>query len=202
MISKERSNLNGLVLAGGRSTRMGADKGAMQWRGKEQRYYMADLLQPLCDDVFISCRPEQESEIDRAYRTLADKYEGMGPFGAILTAFPAQPYAAWLVIACDLPLMDLATLHYLVANRDATALATTFESPYDGKPEPLITIWEPKAYPVMQEMVAESISCPRKVLMRYLEQVNIIKAPNPDALMNANTPEDSEKVKQLLQYVK
>lgn len=49
--------VNGLVLAGGRSLRMGRDKGAIAWHGKPQREYAADMLKNLCGEVFISCRP-------------------------------------------------------------------------------------------------------------------------------------------------
>jgi len=46
--------LNGLVLAGGKSLRLGTDKGKINWHGNEQRYYIAELLQKFCDEVFIS----------------------------------------------------------------------------------------------------------------------------------------------------
>ncbi|MBS1503406.1 MAG: NTP transferase domain-containing protein, partial [Bacteroidetes bacterium] len=59
--------LNGLVLAGGKSQRMGFDKGAVNWFGKEQRYYLADMMKPLCNEVFISCRDDQKSGIDIQY---------------------------------------------------------------------------------------------------------------------------------------
>ena len=190
--------LNGFVLAGGKSVRMGYDKSTIQWHGKEQRYYMADLLQSVCADVYISCRNEQQDEIDPAYKTLADTYTGLGPYGAILSALKAQPDKAWLVIACDLPLLDLATLKYLIQNRDVGMLATTFESPFDGLPEPLITIWEPASFPVLLSRLSEGISCPRKTLIRNKELVKILKASNPDALINANTPEDAQKVKEII----
>ncbi|MEP6951744.1 MAG: NTP transferase domain-containing protein, partial [Ginsengibacter sp.] len=48
--------LNGLVLAGGKSERMGYDKGMIVWHGREQQYYLADLLKNLCEEVYISCR--------------------------------------------------------------------------------------------------------------------------------------------------
>src|SRR4051812_47661865 len=52
--------LNGLVLAGGKSERMGRDKTRINWHGKEQCYYISDLLKPFCSEVFISCRHEQQ----------------------------------------------------------------------------------------------------------------------------------------------
>jgi molybdopterin-guanine dinucleotide biosynthesis protein A len=140
--------LNGLVLAGGKSVRMGYDKGAVNWYGKQQRYYMADLLRPFCNKVALSCRVEQKAEIDPAYAVLEDTFIDLGPYGAILSAFRENPDQALLVIACDLPLMDANTLQYLVANRNPSALATAFQSGFDDFPEPLITIWEPKSYPV------------------------------------------------------
>src|SRR5215210_4131502 len=108
MISKDNLPvLNGLVLAGGQSTRMGNDKGRMQWHAKEQLYFMADLLRTFCSEVYLSCREEQEAEIQNYhYKTITDRYSGLGPYGAILSAFHKISGVAWLVVACDLPLMD------------------------------------------------------------------------------------------------
>jgi len=191
--------LYGLVLAGGKSMRMGIDKGAMQWHGKQHRYLLADMLQTVCDDVYISCRAEQQSEINNFYKTLTDSVEGAGPLIAILSAFSKYPDVAWLVVACDLPLLDKATISHLVANRKTDAIATTFRSPFDQLPEPLITIWEPGSYPLLQAHIASGYKCPRKALIRNEDLVNIMPPPDPDALTNANTKEDAEKVRVLLE---
>lgn len=192
----QADSITGLVLAGGKSKRMGADKGLMQWHGKEQRYYMADLLQTLCTQVFISCRPEQEAGIDAPYQALPDAYQGLGPVGGILTAFQRFPHTPLLVTACDLPLLDYSTLTYLLLNRNPATLATTFASPHDGLPEPLITIWEPASRAVLQAFAEKGISCPRKVLLN--NSITVLQPLHPDALLNANTPADADKVYQLL----
>src|SRR5437763_7736714 len=166
MISKGRTDtpsINGLVLAGGKSTRMGQDKGRMKWHQKEQRYYLADLLSHYCIDVFISCRIDQQQEIDPAYRTLPDTYTGLGPYGGILSAFRYQPDSAWLVVACDLPLIDDAALSYLLQHRDPAAVATTFKSSHDGLPETLFTIWEPRSHQVLLSFLDAGNRCTRKV---------------------------------------
>lgn len=199
MISGERSRINGLVLAGGKSIRMGSDKGLTEWHGKPQRYYIADLLSEFCNEVYISCREEQVKELVAAgYRPLPDAttYANNGPTGGILTAMEHKLDTAWLVIACDLPLLDKETIAYLVTNRNTKAIATTFESPFDGLPEPLITIWEPAAYTILLHKLQEGFKCPRKVLIN--NPATILKPPYPDALLNANTPEDADKVNQIL----
>ncbi|MDR3681044.1 MAG: NTP transferase domain-containing protein [Flavipsychrobacter sp.] len=198
---KEIPTLSGLVLAGGKSVRMGQDKGNINWHGKEQRYYMADLLEQYLLDVRISCRADQLDDMNVAYKVLPDetKFAGMGPYGGILTAFATKPDNAWLVVACDLPLVDDSTLQYLIANRDTDAIATTFESPMDGHPEPLITIWEPGSLPLLLKFAAEGFKCPRKLLRRHANQVKLLKAPDPYALMNANTPEDLATIQEIVQ---
>lgn len=187
--------LNGVVLAGGKSVRMGFDKTLIEWHGKEQRDYMADILSAFCKDVFISCRDDQQQASN--YKTITDNFTGLGPYGAILSAFRENPDAAWLVVASDLPLMDKATLQYLVDHRDISAVATTFESPFDGFPEPLITIWEPKAYSILLSFLAQGYSCPRKALRN--NNVRSIKAQHLEKLMNVNTREELAKAKELLQ---
>lgn len=189
-MSLRTAPVQGLVLAGGRSLRMGQDKSLMTWHGKPQREYMADMLQTLCEEVYISCRAGQG--IESAYPSLPDTFFELGPYGAILSAFRHQPNTAWLVVACDLPLLDPATLEFLLQNRQARRVATTFESPHDQMPEPLITIWEPKSYAVLLSFLAQGYSCPRKVLMNA--DTHILPVPNPAALTNVNTPEELEKM--------
>jgi molybdopterin-guanine dinucleotide biosynthesis protein A len=199
MILKENHNaplLNGLVLAGGKSSRMGTDKDLIKWQGKEQRYYAADMLEKFCEEVFISCRLEQEKDLDASYKTLPDTFLNIGPYGGILSALHSQKDKAWLVIACDFPLLDEKTIKFLIAHRDTQRIATTYESPFDGLPEPLITIWEPKSYSVLLEFLDKGISSPRKVLIN--NNTLILKSENPKALMNVNTPEDAEKVREIL----
>lgn len=198
MISKETDvpQLNGLVLAGGKSQRMGNPKDKINWHGKEQRYYAADLLAPFCDEVFISCRQDQLENFDPNYNALTDTFLNMGPFGGILSALRLQRDTAWLVVACDLPLLDEKSLEFLIENRNIEKAATTYESPFDGLPEPLITIWEPKSYPLLLNFLGSGITCPRKVLIN--SDTLILKPGNPDSLMNVNTPEDREKAQEIL----
>ncbi|MCL1664928.1 NTP transferase domain-containing protein [Elizabethkingia ursingii] len=203
MTSNDQNNLpllNGLVLAGGKSVRMGAAKDQLNWHGKEQRYFAADLLAPFCEEVFISCRQDQLDDFDTGYNALTDTFLNMGPFGGILSALRSQRDKAWLVVACDLPLLDKESLKLLIESRNPEKVATTYESPFDGLPEPLISIWEPKSYPLLLHFLGIGNTCPRKVLIN--SDTLILKSQNPDALMNVNTPEDAAKAQQILSTLK
>jgi molybdopterin-guanine dinucleotide biosynthesis protein A len=186
--------LYGLVLAGGKSQRMGQDKGKMDYHGKPQREHMADQLAKSCAEVFISGRADQE--MDTNYSYLPDTFTGLGPFGGLLSAFRAHPDAAWLVVACDLPLLDQKTLQQLVDARNSSKIATAFNSPVNTFPEPLIAIWEPRAYWALLQFLAQGYSCPRKVLIN--SAVELIDAQSPEALMNVNRPEEYEQVLKVL----
>jgi molybdopterin-guanine dinucleotide biosynthesis protein A len=195
-LEQTKPKLNGLVLAGGKSERMGFDKGSVNWFGKEHRYYVADMLKPFCNEVFISCREDQRRQIPADYNVVTDTFTGLGPYGAILSAFREQPDNAWLVVACDMPLLDLATIQYLANRRDVSKIATAFNSPDNEFPEPLITIWEPKSYPALLFFLSQGYSCPRKALIN--SDVCLLQAPDTSALANINTPEELEKVRRVI----
>lgn len=190
-LSERRPLLKGLVLAGGQSQRMGHDKGAIAYHGVPQREYMGQLLEPLCEETFISCRKEQSALIESRFPLLEDTFDGLGPLGAILSAFREDPEAAWLVVACDLPLLNEESLQQLRRSRNTSKIATAFNSPVNEFPEPLIAIWEPRAYPVLLQFLAQGYSCPRKVLIN--SAVELIDAQDPKALINVNKPEEKEE---------
>jgi molybdopterin-guanine dinucleotide biosynthesis protein A len=190
--------LRGLVLAGGRSQRMGQDKGKLAYHGQEQRAYAAELLASFCQDVHVSCRPDQVVELEYAgLRPLPDTFADLGPLSGILSALRLDPNAAWLVVACDLPFLSEATLAHLVQHRQPARLATAFQSPENEWPEPLITIWEPASYPQLLRFLSLGYSCPRKTLIN--SDVAVLPAPAPQELRNVNTPEEAEQVRQELE---
>jgi molybdopterin-guanine dinucleotide biosynthesis protein A len=196
-VQQAKPLLNGLVLAGGKSIRMGYDKGLIAWHEKEQRYFLADLLKKLCNEVYISCRPDQQKIIDSNYQTVTDTFTGLGPFGAILSAFREKPDTAWMVVACDLPLLDIDTLQYLKDHRNSSSTATAFINPDNNLPEPLITIWEPKSYPLLLSFLSQGYICPAKVLRN--SDITTLQIKKTEALTNVNTQEELEKMQQLLQ---
>ena len=178
--------LRGLVLAGGRSTRMGRDKATLTYHGRTQLEVGLDLLRDLGIPGWISVRPDQAADPARAHHPqIVDGADGAGPIAGILAALRAEPGAAWLVLACDLPFLDAATLRTLVAARDPDRLATAFRSGHDGLPEPLCAIWEPQAVGPLAQHVADGGRCPRKFLLAH--DARIIDLPRRDALDNINS---------------
>jgi molybdopterin-guanine dinucleotide biosynthesis protein A len=188
--------LNGLVLAGGKSERMGIDKGLIDYHGLPQRAYLYRLLENFTEDTFISCRPDQVESLESDFKTIPDSISGLGPFGALLSAFREFPNHAWLVVACDLPLITPETMMELIDGRNPSKIATTFFNPETKFPEPLITVWEPKAYPELLHFLSLGYSCPRKVLIN--SRTEILNPADPNTLLNANNPLDLEQVKKRL----
>lgn len=181
--------LCGLVLAGGRSSRMRADKAALAYGGRPQLDLAFELLESRVAKTWVSVRPEQRAErVRAAHPQIVDEPDVEGPIAGILAAQAARPDAAWLVVACDLPLLDAATLDELLAARDEHRLATAFVSSFDGLPEPLCTIYEPASREPIRRYVAAGGSCPRKFLIGH--DVTLLTPANARALDNANTPEE------------
>ena len=184
LIKEKIAPIQGLVLAGGKSTRMGTDKGMLNFYGKNQRDVAIELLEKNNLKTFLSVREDQEIGISNK---ITDKLVGLGPFGAICSAFQENPNVAWLVIATDLPFVNDATIQKLLKYRNPSKAATTIKGKDKQFPEPLITIWEPKSYTILLNYLAQGYSCPRKVLIN--SDIEIIEVDD-NLIRNINTPEE------------
>ena len=177
--------LHGLVLAGGRSTRMKRDKAALAYHGESQLEHAWRLLTPHVAQRFVSVRADQQDDPLRAgYPQIVDAIADAGPAAGILAAFDRHPHSAWLVLACDLPHLDARTLAHLAAQRDAARPATAYRSAHDGLPEPLCAIWEPASRAGLAARVAAGRSCPRRFLIDA--GTKLLDPLVPHALDNVN----------------
>ena len=181
--------LKALVLLGGKSSRMGEEKGLIHYHQKSQAEHLVMLLEDLGLEVLLSVREEQKenySFLNRSFVT--DQIQGAGPLGGIASAMRSFPQTAFVVVACDLPNLQKEQLEFLMKNRNTKAYATCYASPLDGGPEPLCSIYEPKSLAALMKVWANGKSCPRKML--FNRTVEVLPIRDERFLANANTPEE------------
>lgn len=187
----KKINIYGLVLAGGKSTRMGKDKAQLEYHGKNQVEYTCDLLSKYCDRVFVSTRDKVYSS---KYESIFDTFLNLGPVGGILSAQTLLPNTAFLVVACDMPYINERTIEKIVSERDYFKFSTCYINYENNLPEPLCAIYEPKSKTSLMDFIAEGYSCPRKFLINY--NVKKILPDNPLEMSNINHIEEYQKIKE------
>jgi molybdopterin-guanine dinucleotide biosynthesis protein A len=189
---KTNHSLHGLVLAGGRSCRMGQDKaGLVHPDGRSLARRCHDLLkQAGCESVAISIRSDQEipTGLEGVEIVRDPPGESLGPIVGMVAGMRLHPNSNWLVVACDLPRLDTLTLTHLVDSRLDGENFLAYRSEFDGLPEPLCTLYSPGALRLLEQAQAEDFRCPRKILIRG--ECRLLEPITPRALENANTPED------------
>jgi molybdopterin-guanine dinucleotide biosynthesis protein A len=168
---------------------MGSDKASLILDGETQLDRAMQLLDTHLDRVFVSTSADQvDDPLRRNYDQVVDRYENMGPIAGILSAMDAYPEVSWLVLACDLPNIDDATIAYLKDNASPEHVATAFRSIRDDLPEPLCAIYRPSSRASIDRFVQAGKNCPRKILIN--STTCLLQQPNPGALHNINSPED------------
>lgn len=181
--------LYGLVLTGGKSSRMGTDKALLNYHGETQLERTACLLSTTCRKVFVSCRQEQAPQYSTfGIPPITDSYLDLGPLGGLLSAQREHPDAAWLIAACDMPLLDHDTLRTLAGRRNPFTFATAFRDPASGHPEPLLSIYEPKSrLPLLLQHAQGNNSL--SSFLRH-SRITITEPANASALHNINNNTD------------
>lgn len=192
------SELRGLILAGGQSRRLGQDKAALEFGGRSQLERATDLLGERLDHVHLSVRAGRfRNTVRFDHQLIFDLYDNLGPAAGILSAHRAFPEVAWVVLACDMPLVDGAIIGALIEQRDPRKAATVFANSRDGLPEPLCAIYEPVTLARFRRLAEKEIeTSPRALLIQ--SELRKLELPRANALDNINTPEDLARINDLL----
>jgi molybdopterin-guanine dinucleotide biosynthesis protein A len=187
LIQEKIAPIKGLVLVGGKSTRMGQDKSELNYFGKPQKEFAKELLENNNLETYYSVHTLSEKEDE-----ISDKFLNLGPFGGICSAFQKDPNSAWFVLATDVPFINDTIIQLVLKHRNPSKVATAIKGRNKEFVEPLITIYEPKVYPILLQYLAQGYSCPRKMLIN--SDVEIVEIDD-DFIRNINTPEEFEDAK-------
>lgn len=111
----------GIILAGGKSSRMGADKGLLELGGKPLITYAFQALSGLCTTILISSSSEAYHSF--GYQVIPDVFPGIGPMGGIYSALGKSKTEKNLILSCDLPFASKELMSYILQNSDVHQVA-------------------------------------------------------------------------------
>ncbi len=195
--------LSAAILAGGASSRMGRNKALLELEGVRLIERVLARLEPLTNDILVSTNePDAYSFLQGRVRFVPDAVGlGQGPLAGIASALAAARHPRLLVVAADMPFLNLALLRHL-ALLDPTADVTAPVIVTNGLPEPLHAIYSKAIFPIIEAQLAAGN---RKVL-DLLSQVKVREVPRAEiapfdptfrSFFNANTPQEWALAEQL-----
>ncbi len=193
------TEIMGVVLAGGLSSRLGQTKHVLQMHGDhvpDMLRRTVTLLESRVACVRVSCRKESAIE---GYACIPDRGESMGPLSGLYAALhlvQTLPYRALLMLSCDLPFMNAETLDSLLWHRDEDVrhnpdlLMTTFRQTHTGYIEALVAIYEKRSFPFF----AKAVTLRQRQINLVLPEDSCAYIPYPPKeslpFFNINTPDD------------
>jgi molybdopterin-guanine dinucleotide biosynthesis protein A len=197
-----RGEIEGFILAGGASTRMGREKALLEVGGELMVLRLAALLDRLCAQVTLIAPPQSFMELP--LRVIPDDQPGLGPLGGITTALRVSR-AEWnLVVGCDLPFLTRPWLAFLMARARSSMAHAVMAQGLRGPVEPLCAMYRASARPQIAAALARGV---RKVT-DGLEDLRLEMIPASEwkafdsrglLFKNMNAPEDYEEVRRLLE---
>ncbi len=198
--SASAPELLGLVLCGGRSQRMGADKGLLETRGTPWAKRAARKLAPLTDRVALSINPDQEIVYSFAFadlRLIVDDGRAPGPLGALLSAHASQKCDLF-VLAVDLLDLQTETLRLIISHARAgdsavrnSARVVCFAG--EAGLEPLCAFYSAAALERLAAALAENRlnGFSLQQIGNFIEAQTLSLGERAKEFRNYNTPEDT-----------
>ena len=189
-----------IVLAGGRSSRMGTEKAALVLEGRSMLQRAVDAVAQVAGEVVLvgaPGRPLPEVTTTAPLRRVDDAVEGEGPLAGIAAGLAAIVAPVAIVVGCDMPWLQPQLLEVLLARVEAGARLVV--PLHGGRPEGLCSAWRADALPIV---CAHLEAGDRRVMAVASDLAAVRLSPadyahaDPEGLSfrNLNTPEDFERL--------
>ncbi|HEX6802761.1 MAG TPA: molybdenum cofactor guanylyltransferase [Terriglobales bacterium] len=191
MYHRNMDPVNGFVLAGGKSTRMGRDKTLLELAGHPLIEHMTELVRTICDQA---CIVGERAKFSRFAPVVEDVYPGHGPLGGIHAALASSETDLNLVIGVDLPFLPEGFLRYLISqSRSSGAVITIPEA--GGHLQTLCAVYRKEFAEVAQRALSSGRNkvdaAFAEVSIKKISGDELVKAGFDAAIFrNVNTPED------------
>jgi molybdopterin-guanine dinucleotide biosynthesis protein A len=139
-VTNRHIEVTSIILAGGRNLRLGSNKALETIGGKSLIERVVERVKLVSTRTLIVTSPGQPAlPVAGEVEFLVDLYPGKGPLGGIYTGLLASPSSHSIVVACDMPFLNIELLRYMIQlSRGFDAVVPRLEK---GKVEPLHAIY-------------------------------------------------------------
>jgi molybdopterin-guanine dinucleotide biosynthesis protein A len=192
----EATSVQGLLLCGGRSTRMGREKATLEIRGEVLWRRQVRVLEEAVSGG-VAVAGSREGPWDEAGRVVVDDVApGAGPIAGICGGLKWAGAGHLVVLAVDLPLMQPGFLRRLIEMRRA---GVGVVGVLDGEREPLAAVYPVEALEVLQAQTSLGCFSLRKLWQQLSRQGRCLDVPVPErsVFLNLNRPEDLARLQNL-----
>ncbi|WP_282013775.1 molybdenum cofactor guanylyltransferase [Marinifilum flexuosum] len=188
MIQEKKSI--GIVLSGGKSSRMGTEKGLVKWQSKALIEYSVKCLNSICNNIVISSNNEDYNYLNLP--VIKDEIANCGPLGGIYSCMKNISADYYYVISCDVPNVPTELFKDLFKNIREADLIYAVDS--KGKKQPLVAIYKRSCFLTIESELLNG----NYKMMKLLEKIKAkeylvtqdLKYYRDNILSNANSPED------------
>lgn len=188
MMDTQTKHINAYILAGGKSSRMGTDKGLLLFEGKAMIQYVIEQLQPIFSKlVIVSNNPEYEKF---GLEVIPDLIKNIGPAGGIYTALKHSEAKLNFIVSCDMPFITKEAIAFVIENRNESQIVLLENQ---GKIEPLFGIYAKDCEDIWFELIQQNTIKLQKMVSYF--KLKTIPVENNEIFKesffkNINTKED------------
>lgn len=191
----KNTSVTGILLAGGKSSRMGRDKGFIRIGDKPMAQHVLDVLSGICDQVIIVANNDQYKTF--GYPVFHDIIPGCGPMGGIYTGLLNSQTEYNLVLSCDIPFIESSVLKTLLSEAgEHDAVIPVWR----GRLQPLCALYKKNCAGVFENRLAEkSFRMTDAVASLRSKITDLESVPGFECLQiaNINTPRELESYQEL-----
>ena len=187
-------NATGIILAGGKSSRMGTDKGLIELNGKKMVQYLIDVFKSLGLPVIIVANNVEYGSFEAKF--VQDRIKDHGPLAGIATGLFYSSTEKNVILSCDTPFITSELISFLLEESENETITIT--KSFD-RLHPLIGVYSKSCLPIIEQELDKNNLRLRdlcdKVNAKTVDVSNNDQFNSPDLFKNINTKEELEKLK-------
>jgi molybdopterin-guanine dinucleotide biosynthesis protein A len=189
--------LTGIILSGGKSTRMGQEKGRTLLNGQPLIEYAVKVLSQICDDIMISSNSNKYDYL--GHQVIKDEISGIGPMGGIYSCLKASTTADNIILSCDMPLVPSILLQYIFSEKVGYDAVIPVINNY---PEPLCAYYNKSVVDELEKSIQDENyklqEFFKRINVKYLEMNSSFHFFHENLFANINSQEDLIRIESLL----
>ncbi|WP_203258761.1 molybdenum cofactor guanylyltransferase [Hyunsoonleella ulvae] len=192
----DKANITGIILAGGKSSRMGTDKGFLKLNNKPFIQYSIDALQPLVSDILIVSDAAAYDVF--GLKRIHDTLKNAGPISGIYSGLKASKTTYNLVLSCDIPLITTVVLQKLIDAFDEESEIIQAES--NGKTMPLIALYKSSIKDTFKSFLEQDERRLRIAIKACNYKNVVLDEAYHNATLNVNTKEELKHIEDVYNH--